>query len=94
MRRREFITLVGGAAATWPLSTRAQKPPMPVIGILTTASAEANNTRLRAFREGLGATGYVEGQNVSIEYRWAEADSGRLPELAAQLVHQQVAVLF
>ena len=66
---------------------------MPVIGILATASPGENTSRLRAFREGLGATGYVEGQNVSIEYRWAEAHSGRLPELAAQLVHQPVAVL-
>jgi putative tryptophan/tyrosine transport system substrate-binding protein len=93
MRRREFIALSGGAVVTWPLSARAQQPAMPVIGILATASPEENTSRLRAFREGLGAAGYVEGQNVGIEYRWAEAHSSRLPELAAQLVHQQVAVL-
>lgn len=93
MRRREFIALSVGAVVTWPLSARAQQRAMPVIGILATASPEENATRLRAFREGLGAAGYAEGQNVGIEYRWAEAHSGRLPELAAQLVYQQVAVL-
>ena len=93
MRRREFIRLAGRAAAAWPLIARAQQPAMPVIGVLATASPEENTARLHAFREGLGAAGYVEGQNVSIEYRWAEAPSGRLPELAAELVRQQVAVL-
>jgi putative tryptophan/tyrosine transport system substrate-binding protein len=90
--RRQFISTLGGVAATWPLAARAQ-PAIPVIGILSTASPEAYATRLRAFREALGATGYVEGQNVNIDYRWAEADSGRLPELAAQLVAHQVAIL-
>jgi putative tryptophan/tyrosine transport system substrate-binding protein len=93
MRRREFIALSVGAVVTWPLSARAQQRAMPVIGILATASPEENAMRLGAFREGLGAAGYAEGQNVGIEYRWAEAHSGRLPELAAQLVYQQVAVL-
>jgi putative ABC transport system substrate-binding protein len=93
MRRRDFIKVFAGSVAASPLSARAQQPAMPVIGILATASAQENTSRLRAFREGLGTVGYVEGQNVSIEYRWAEAHSGRLPELAAQLVHQQVVVL-
>jgi putative tryptophan/tyrosine transport system substrate-binding protein len=93
MRRREFITLLGGTTATWPLTARAQQPTMPVIGILAVASPEANAIRLHAFREGLRLAGYVEGQNVTIEYRWAEADTGRLPELAAGLVHDRVAVL-
>jgi putative tryptophan/tyrosine transport system substrate-binding protein len=90
--RRELIAALG-SAATWPLTARAQQPTMPVIGILAVASPEANAIRLHAFREGLRLAGYVEGQNVTIEYRWAEADTGRLPELAAGLVHDRVAVL-
>jgi putative tryptophan/tyrosine transport system substrate-binding protein len=91
MRRREFITLLGGAAA-WPLAARAQQP-VPVIGLLATVAPDANAIRLRAFREGLRSVGYVEGQNVKFEYRWAEAHTGRLPELAGELVRDRVAVL-
>ena len=93
MRRRDFITLVGGGAVAWPLVARAQQAAMPVVGILAGAAPEANAIRLRAFREGLRTAGYVEGQNVKIEYRWAEAHTGRLPELAAGLVRDRVAVL-
>jgi putative ABC transport system substrate-binding protein len=91
MKRREFITLLGGAAV-WSLPARGQQP-MPVIGMLAVAAPEANAIRLRAFREGLRTAGHVEGQNVKIEYRWAEAHSGRLPELAAGLVRDRMAVL-
>ena len=93
MKRREFIMLLGGGAATWPLVARAQQAAMPVVGILAVAAPEASAIRLRAFREGLRTAGYVEGQNVKIEYRWAEAHTGRLPELAAGLVRDRVTVL-
>src|SRR5499427_8088118 len=92
-KRREGVTLLSSAAATWPLAARAQQPAMPVIGILAVAAPEANAVRLRAFREGLRTAGYVEGQNVKIEYRWAEAHTGRLPELARGLVRDRVTVL-
>ena len=91
--RRKFLAALGGAAAAWPLAARAQQATMPVIGILAVAAPEANTIRLRAIREGLRTVGYVEGQNVKVEYRWAEAHTGRLPALAAELVSRQVAVI-
>jgi len=92
MRRREFITLLGSAAA-WPLAARAQQPAMPVIGYIGTGTRESDAFRLPSFLRGLGETGYVEDRNAAIEFRWAEGQNDRLPELAADLVRRRVTVI-
>ena len=93
MRRREFVTLLGGAAAVWPIALRAQQRAIPVIGYLDSGSAEANTARTAGLREGLSETGYAEGKNLVIEYRFANGAFDRLPALARDLVDHKVAVI-
>jgi putative tryptophan/tyrosine transport system substrate-binding protein len=93
MRRRDFLGVMASTAAAWPVTARAQQPATPVVGFLNSASANAFEQRVQAFRDGLSDAGYVEGRNVTIEYRWAEGQIDRLPALAAELVERQVVVI-
>jgi len=93
MQRREFITLFGGTVATWPLATRAQQPPVPVLGFLSSRSPVESTQLVAAFRDGLKDNGFIEDQNVRIEYRWAEGQYDRLARLASDLAHRNVAAI-
>src|SRR5262245_4241380 len=93
MRRRDFIKVIAGSIAAWPLAARAQQPPVPVVGLVNAGSFEPSASRIAAFRKGLSEIGYVEGQNVAVEYHWFGGEYDRLPTLMADLVRRRVAVI-